>query len=255
VRMLHGPTVGPVADDDLSDAYPWPDTTDRPYVRAMMVTTLDGAAAGDDGLSGSVSGGADRAVLRAVRRFADVVLVGGGTMKAEGYGPLRARDEDAARREQQGQAAAPVLAVVSGSLDLPLGEGSFADSDLTPIVFTSEGADPARGAEASERVEVVQLPGEHVDAATVIDQLHKRGLGRIVCEGGPGLLHQVTDAGLLDEADITVSPMLVGTEKTPDTPMLQAPASFELQHVLTAEEFLMLRYTKADPGKQQGEQQ
>ena len=251
MRMLHGPTVGPVADDDLSDAYPWPDTTDRPYVRAMMVTTLDGAAAGDDGLSGSVSGGADRAVLRAVRRFADVVLVGGGTMKAEGYGPLRARDEDAARREQQGQAAAPVLAVVSGSLDLPLGEGSFADSDLTPIVFTSERADPARVAEASERVEVVQLPGEHVDAATVIDELHKRGLGRIVCEGGPGLLHQVTDAGLLDEADITVSPMLVGTERTPDTPMLQAPASFELQHVLTAEEFLMLRYTRTRQGAEQ----
>ena len=251
MRMLHGPTVGPVADDDLSDAYPWPDTTDRPYVRAMMVTTLDGAAAGDDGLSGSVSGGADRAVLRAVRRFADVVLVGGGTMKAEGYGPLRARDEDAARRERQGQAAAPVLAVVSGSLDLPLGEGSFADSDLTPIVFTSERADPARVAEASERVEVVQLPGEHVDAATVIDQLHKRGLGRIVCEGGPGLLHQVTDAGLLDEADITVSPMLVGTERTPDTPMLQAPASFELQHVLTAEEFLMLRYTRTRQGAEQ----
>ncbi len=149
MRMLHGPTVGPVADDDLSDAYPWPDTTDRPYVRAMMVTTLDGAAAVDDGLSGSVSGGADRAVLRAVRRFADVVLVGGGTIKAEGYGPLRARDEDAARREQQGQAAAPVLVVVSGSLDLPLGEGSFADSDVTPIVFTSEQADPARVAEAS----------------------------------------------------------------------------------------------------------
>ena len=251
MRMLHGPTVGPVADDDLSDAYPWPDTTDRPYVRAMMVTTLDGAAAGDDGLSGSVSGGADRAVLRAVRRFADVVLVGGGTMKAEGYGPLRARDEDAARREQQGQAAAPVLAVVSGSLDLPLGEGSFADSDLTPIVFTSERADPARVAEASERVEVVQLPGEHVDAATVIDQLHKRGLGRIVCEGGPGLLHQVTDAGLLDEADITVSPMLVGTERTPDTPMLQAPASFELQHVLSAEVFLMLRYTRTRQGAEQ----
>ena len=255
MRMLHGPTVGPVADDDLSDAYPWPDTTDRPYVRAMMVTTLDGAAAGDDGLSGSVSGGADRAVLRAVRRFADVVLVGGGTMKAEGYGPLRARDEDAARREQQGQAAAPVLAVVSGSLDLPLGEGSFADSDLTPIVFTSERADPARVAEASERVEVVQLPGEHVDAATVIDQLHKRGLGRIVCEGGPGLLHQVTDAGLLDEADISVSPMLVGTEKTPDTPMLKDPASFELQHVLTAEEFLMLRYTKIQQAAEQSEQE
>ena len=65
----------------------------------------------------------------------------------------------------------------------------------------------------------------------------------------------MTDAGLLDEADITISPMLVGTEKTPDTTMLHNPAKFELQHVLTAEEFLMLRYTKADQSKQQGDDQ
>ena len=61
----------------------------------------------------------------------------------------------------------------------------------------------------------------------------------------------MTDAGLLDEADITVSPMLVGTARTPGTPMLADPARFELQHVLTAEEFLMLRYTKDPQGAEQ----
>lgn len=243
--MLHGPQPGPVDDDTLSAVYPWPDTTDKPYVRAMMVCTLDGAAAGDDGLSGSVSGGADRSVLRAVRRFADVVLVGGGTMKAEGYGPLQARAEDADVRREAGQAPAPVLAVVSGSLDLPLDPGGFTDSDVTPIVFTTEGADPARVEDVRKRCEVVQLPGEKVDAEQVVQQLHHRGLGRIVCEGGPGLLNQVTESGLLDEADITIAPMLVGTDKTPNTPMVSAPETMTLQHVLTAEEFLMLRYTRA----------
>ena len=243
--MIHGPHPGPVDDDALSEVYPWPDTTERPYVRAMMVGTLDGAAAGDDGLSGSVSGSADRAVFVAVRRFADAILVGGGTMKAEGYGPLRARPEDADVRRTAGQAPAPVLCVVSGSLDLPLEPGGFTDSDVTPVVFTTESADPARVADVRERAEVVQLPGERVDAAMVLDQLHARGLGRVVCEGGPALLGQVTDAGLLDEADITVSPMLVGTERTPDTPMLGDPRRFRLEHVLTADDFLMLRYTKA----------
>lgn len=246
--MLHGPQPGPVDDDALSAVYPWPDTTERPYVRAMMVCTLDGAAAGDDGLSGSVSGGADRSVLRAVRRFADVVLVGGGTMKAEGYGPLKARAEDADVRREAGQAAAPVLAVVSGSLDLPLDPGGFTDSDVTPIVFTTENADPARVEDVRKRCEVVQLPGDKVDAEQVVAQLHHRGLGRIVCEGGPGLLHQVTEAGLLDEADITIAPMLVGTDKTPSTPMVSDPSTMTLQHVLTAEEFLMLRYTRTASG-------
>ncbi|MSY84555.1 MAG: pyrimidine reductase family protein [Actinobacteria bacterium] len=242
--MLHGPQPGPVDDDALSAVYPWPDTTGKPYVRAMMVCTLDGAAAGDDGLSGSVSGGADRSVLRAVRRFADVVLVGGGTMKAEGYGPLKARPEDADVRRDAGQAPAPVLAVVSGSLDLPLDPGGFTDSDVTPIVFTTSSADPARVEDVRKRCEVVQLPGEKVDAEQVVQQLHRRGLGRIVCEGGPGLLHQVTESGLLDEADITIAPMLVGTDKTPSTPMVSDPSTMTLQHVLTAEEFLMLRYTR-----------
>ena len=242
--MIHGPQPGPVDDDALSHHYPWPDTTERAYVRAMMVCTLDGAAAGDDGLSGSVSGGADRAVLRAVRRFADVVLVGGGTMKAEGYGPLKARAEDADVRREAGQAPAPVLAVVSGSLDLPLDPGGFTDSAVTPIVFTTESADPAKVDDVRQRCEVVQLPGEKVDAEQVLEQLHRRGLGRVVCEGGPGLLHQVTEAGLLDEADITIAPMLVGTDKTPSTPMVSDPGAMVLQHVLTAEEFLMLRYTR-----------
>ena len=245
VLMLHGPQPGPVDDDRLSEVYPWPDSPGRPYVRAMMVCTLDGAAAGADGLSGSVSGEADKAVFVAVRRFADAVLVGGGTMKAEGYGPLRARPEDADVRRAAGQAPAPVLCVVSGSLDLPLDPGGFTDSDVTPIVFTTESADPAKVDDVRKRCEVVQLPGKKVDAQRVLDQLHARGLDRVVCEGGPGLLAQVTDAGLLDEADITISPMLVGTEKTPETPMLQDPASFELAHVLTQDEFLMLRYVKA----------
>lgn len=244
--MIHGPGgqdgQGPVDEDTLHTHYPWPDTTERAYVRAMMVCTLDGAAAGDDGLSGSVSSGVDRAVLRAVRRFSDVVLVGGGTMKAEGYGPIKAKPEDADVRREAGQQEAPVLAVVSGSLDLPLDPGGFTDSTITPIVFTTESAEPAKVEDVRKRCEVVQLPGEHVDATQVVEQLHARGLGRIVCEGGPGLLNQVTDAGLLDEADITIAPMLVGTDKTPRSPMLDNPAEFELAHVLTAEEFLMLRY-------------
>ena len=96
--MILGTSRGRVADDDLPDHYPWPD--EGQWVRAMMVCTLDGAAAGPDGLSGSISGPADHAVFAAVRRFADVVLVGGGTVKAEGYGPMRAQDRDVERELQ-----------------------------------------------------------------------------------------------------------------------------------------------------------
>lgn len=246
VEIIFGPTRGPVAAADLPDHYPWPERGGAAYVRAMMVCTLDGAGAGSDGLSGSISGDADGEVFVAVRRFADAVLVGGGTMKAEEYGPLRSTDEDAVRREAAGQAKAPVIAVVSGSLDLPLGDDGFAGSDVRPIVFTHADPDPERLAAVRERCEVVQSDGDTVEVSWVIDRLVERGLWRIVCEGGPTLLRDAAEQGRLDEADLTFSPMLVGTSATPDTDMLGDPRSFALAQVIAAEDFLMARYTRRD---------
>ena len=48
--------------------------------------------------------------------------------------------------------------------------------------------------------------------------------------------------------DTYIAPMLVGTDKTPSTPMVSDPSTLTLQHVLTAEEFLMLRYTRTAAG-------
>lgn len=246
MEMIYGPRRGPVEHDDLADAYPWPEREGRAWVRSMMVGTLDGAAAGADGLSGSISGDADGAVFSAVRRFADAVLVGGGTLSAEGYGPLRASEEDGPRRRAAGQAPAPVIAVVSGSLRLPLGEDGFTGSDVTPIVFTTADPDAERLAALRERCEVVQADGDAVQVSWVIDRLVERGLRRVVCEGGPSLLREVAEAGRLDEVDLTVSPTMTGTGTTPGTDVLSATRGFALRHVLTADDFLMTRYVRAD---------
>lgn len=245
MEMLTGPQVGPLDDDQVLSAYPWP--TGRRWVRAMMVTTLDGAAAGPDGLSGSISSDADRAVFDAVRRLADVVLVGAGTIRAERYGPMRARGADADVRRTHGLAPAPVLAVVSASLDLPWTEAMFEESDVRPIVLTPAGADPGRLRVAREHADVLVLPGEVVDVAAVLDALVARGLRRVVCEGGPTLLAAIAAADLLDEADITVSPLLAGSQLTPRTPALVTPLRFELAHIITEDGFVMNRYVKGPP--------
>ena len=242
--MIFGPRRGPVTADDLADHYPWPERDGRAWVRAMMVSTLDGAAAGADGLSGSISGSADRDVFTAVRRYADAVLVGGGTLSSEEYGAMKAVDDAAERRAAQGQAEAPRLVVVSGSLDLPMGDEGFLGSTVPPLVLTGSGADEDKVTALRERCEVVRAPDERVDPRWAVDQLVERGLWRIVCEGGPSLLRDVTAAGLLDEADLTFSPLLVGTSATPDTDVIDDPAEFELAHVLTADHFLMSRYVR-----------
>ena len=242
------PSTG-LSDDDVRDAYPWPGSTSaRRWVRAMMVTTLDGAAAGPDGLSGSISSSVDKAVFHAVRRLADAVLVGAGTVRAEGYGPIRAAAADVTARAEAGLAPAPVLAIVSGSLDLDFTGGLFTESTVRPIVITGAAPDPHRAALAHEHCDLVATSEPRPSAASILAILEDRGLRRVVCEGGPTLLESLVAEGLLDEADITVSPTFAGTGSTPRTSGLESVAGFELAHVLTADSFLMCRYVHAAAG-------
>lgn len=69
----------------MLDDYAWPEGA---WVRANMVSTVDGAAQGADGLSGSINTEADHEVFQHLRRTADVIVVGAGTARAEGYGPV-----------------------------------------------------------------------------------------------------------------------------------------------------------------------
>jgi Pyrimidine reductase, riboflavin biosynthesis len=73
----------------------------------MMVMTLDGATTGPDGLSGTISGAADKRVFMETRRLSDAVLVGAGTIRAERYRPMLAKPEWQEARQAAGLAAAP----------------------------------------------------------------------------------------------------------------------------------------------------
>jgi len=257
MRLLHGPdevmtaTAGrEVTPEEVLDLYSWP--AGERWVRAMMVTTLDGAAAGPDGLSGTISSAADQEVFSAVRRLADAVLVGGGTLRAEGYGPMPAvDDEHAARlRRERGKRPAPVLAVVSGSLDLPWDDPVFTDSAERVVVLTGTSADEAARERARAhagrdgRIDLVELGTERVGAGAALDALAERGLPHVVCEGGPSLLEDLVREDRLDEADITLSPVFAGTAQTPRTRGLEQVAGFALAHVLTGDDGLMNRYLR-----------
>lgn len=242
---VHGPLPltgdDPLTEDDLLQVYPWPGS--GAWVRAMMVTTLDGAAAGPDQLSNSVSSPADQLVFNAVRRDADAVLVGAGTLRAEQYTPMRAKPADTPRREAAGQLPAPVIAVVSRSLDLPWELPVWRESTHRPLVLTPAGGAPARLEAARQHADVVVLDRDVPEA--LVAALVDRGLRRIVCEGGPRLLRDLIAADLVDEADITVSPVFAGTQTSPPTPSLPHVTRFRLAHVLHGDDTLMLRYLAA----------
>jgi riboflavin biosynthesis pyrimidine reductase len=227
---------------DLHEVYAHPGG--RLYVRANMVTSLDGSAV-KDGRSGGLGGPADKEVFGVLRSLCDAVLVGAGTARAEGYRAPRAKEADAGRRRAAGQRPAPVLVLVTRGLDLDPGSDLFTGAERT-VVVTSGSSDDAARDRLAEVADVVVAGDERVDLSIALDQLAGRGLTRILCEGGPSLLGDLAAAGRLDELCLTISPQLVGGDgpriaRGPDLDVDLSPAS-----LLEADGVLLARYVRGE---------
>ena len=86
MRQLYPPAHSDAAPLDLATVYAYPHRLDRPWVRANMVSSIDGAGS-VDGHSAGLSSPPDKQIFALLRAQADVVLVGAGTARAEAYGP------------------------------------------------------------------------------------------------------------------------------------------------------------------------
>lgn len=222
-----------------------PAPADRPWIALNMVASVDGATA-VDGVSGGLGGPADKEVFRALRAVADVILVAAGTVRAEGYGPPRTAPDLRAQRAERGQAPYPRLAIVSGSLDLDEASAAFVDAPEPPLVLTHEASPAARRRALAPVAEVVTVGGEAVAPDALVAALHQRGVGTVLCEGGPSLNGQLLAAGLVDEINLTISPLLAGGRSARVAVGPPAgPTPLSLAHLWAADAVLLARYVRA----------
>lgn len=215
------------------------------WVRVNFVSTIDGSASAD-GVTGALGGPDDLRVFDLLRRITDVVLVAAGTVRDEGYGPMRVRESDVTWRRDHGMPDHPVFAIVSGSLSLDPSSRVFTEAPVRPVVLTSASAPADRRAALSAVADVVSCGDDTVDVALVRKALVSRGLGRIHCEGGPSFLGSLIAADLVDELCLTVDPSLEGGAG----PRIATGLSPELRrmrlaHVLRGEgDVLLTRYVR-----------
>ncbi|MGV9252419.1 pyrimidine reductase family protein [Streptomyces sp. NPDC003697] len=236
---------------ELAAAYAYPEPASggrRPWLRANMVATLDGAAQ-HEGHSQPISSAADMRVFGTLRALADVVVVGAETVRQEGYRPARARKEFAALRAGAGQGPAPAIAVVSASLELDFSLPLFTSPLVPTLILTGAAAAPDRLAAAEKAGAKVVIAGDGVgvDPARAVRALAERGHTRLLTEGGPRLLGQLVTAGVLDELCLTVSPMLTAgdAQRIAGGPRIAVPQRFVLASLLEEDGFLFSRYRRA----------
>jgi riboflavin biosynthesis pyrimidine reductase len=247
-------SIGPIGDafdpDRMHAAYAL-DVVDAgvraggAFCRVNMVTSLDGAST-LGGRSGALGDREDQRLMSVLRSHADVVLVGAGTVEAEGYGGAAVVEADAAWRIARGREPQPRFAVVSSRLGLGARHPFFADAVARPIVVTSERAPADRRRALAEVAEVIVAGTDRVDLRAALAELAARGMPSALSEGGPGLYGALAEADLVDEACLTLSPVIVAG----DAPRIASSARevarrTRLVHAIAGERMLFLRYARA----------
>lgn len=201
----------------------WPD---RPWVVSTMIASLNGAIA-IDGRSGPLGNDTDRALLLAMRRVCDAILVGASTARGEGYRPSSITHLQ--------------IVVASRTANEDWDAALWHDSRTT--LLTCDAA--VRRVPA--HVTTLVAGDDSLDLPHAMHLLRDRGIERLDCEGGPRLNGAMIESDLFDELSLTVAPLIVGGAHT--GPVAGAPAGiatrgFRLVHALPDDDHLFLRYLR-----------
>jgi riboflavin biosynthesis pyrimidine reductase len=137
-----------------------------------------------------------------------------------------------------------VTASLSLDPDLPL----FSDPGYRPLIATVDAAPAARRQALSAMADVVSVGTERVDVDRLVAELGRRGMAVVLVEGGPSINAQLIAAELIDEWNLTISPILAGGASKraalgaelahPVTPMV-------LDRVWQADDLLLGRWVRA----------
>jgi riboflavin biosynthesis pyrimidine reductase len=188
-------------------------------VYSNFVSSVDGVVTlGSKPSAGSVISGkypADRFLMGLLRACADAVLIGAGTLRATPghlWTPAHVYPELAteftALRSALGRATEPRLVIVTASGEI---EPSHPAVVRGAIVMTTADGAKAIGARLPKTCEVVTIgSGKQIDVGKAIGEIRDRGMDVVLTEGGPHLIGQLIESGLLDEAFLTVSPVIAG---------------------------------------------
>lgn len=201
LRQLIPAEVSPIADvHRLHELYTDGTDAKSPWVRVNMVSTLDGAATGGDGRSGTISSESDQTVFDVLRAWSDVVLIGGGTARAERYTRLTHELDAGPIRRPEG----PALAVVSTSGHVDVDRVFAADGGPAYLLTCRSADEEAIAYFRARGGSVIRCGVDVVDLPAAVGELAARGMTRVLAEGGPHILRSLISHGLVDELDLTI---------------------------------------------------
>lgn len=171
------------------------------FTFAQLGQSLDGFIATRTGDADYVTGEEDRLHLHRLRALADAVVVGAGTAVAD--------DPQLTVRACPGDN--PVRVVVDPHGRVPLGRRVFTDEAAPTLWVVAEGSDRSKSVPGRDGVDVLTLPDSEAFApGRLVQALARRGLGRVLIEGGGVTVSRFLHEQALHRLYVTVAPVLLG---------------------------------------------
>lgn len=184
----------------------------RPLVTLKLAATLDGRIATSSGESQWITGEAARQRAHLMRATHDAVMVGVGTVIAD--------NPQLTCRLPGLETRSPVRIVIDGSLRTPLTSRLVAEAKKTPTwIVHRHGADAVRCQTLRDcGVELIEVPvsgSVEIDLTVAFAELGRRGLTRVLVEGGAKLAGELLEEGLVDRLAWFHAPTLIGGDGLP----------------------------------------
>jgi diaminohydroxyphosphoribosylaminopyrimidine deaminase/5-amino-6-(5-phosphoribosylamino)uracil reductase len=190
--------------------------TGLPLVIAKWAMTLDGRMATASGESRWISSEESRRRVHEVRRVCDAVIIGAGTALADEPSLTVRHVEPLPERGQ------PTRVILDDRLALDAAREPARSARETPVIIytTAESiaALPDRTAALrSAGCELAAVPRAEggIFPVAVIEDLGRRGMSRVMVEGGARILGAFFGARLVDRVMIFVSPRILGSAGAP----------------------------------------
>lgn len=177
---------------------------DRPLVTLKIAQSLDGRTATSSGESQWITGEEARRFGHLLRAQSDAILIGVGTALAD--------DPLLSCRIAGLEDRSPLRVVLDSTLRLDAASRLASGARSIPtLVFTTA----ATGGDAlRERgVEILRISAgarARPDIAAVLAELGRRGITRLLVEGGAGVHASFFDAGLVDRVQLFTAPIVLG---------------------------------------------
>jgi len=188
---------------------------ERPFTFINSAMSADGKISTKKRKQVKISGKADFDRVDELRAGADAVMVGIGTVLADDPSLTVKSDERHKRRMAKGLDENPARIVVDSAARITLTADVFNKGTGKRIVVVSRSA-PSDKVKALKSVAEVIVAGEkQVDLAEMARELKKRGINRLMVEGGATLNWAMARAGLVDEISTFVGNILIGGKDSP----------------------------------------